>query len=137
LNPTFVFALFPGSYYYQQAICQIGQNNVKKPLQKAILHTRAYDMISLPPMRSQAGWLRWVRRETFSGVCFDQIYEEAVPEDHFLRRFDALIRWELLVKRLRGFYSQCGRDAHLGCLPPVQRRIGPGTIKAVFVDLLQ
>jgi IS5 family transposase len=43
---------------------------------------------------------------------FDELYEKAVPEDHFLRRLDELIRWERLEKRLRGFYREQGRDAH-------------------------
>ena len=43
---------------------------------------------------------------------YDAVYENAVPEDHFLRRLDDLIRWERMEKLFRPFYSDKGRDAH-------------------------
>lgn len=43
---------------------------------------------------------------------FDEIYEQVLPPDHFLRRLDELIKWELLEPRLRPFYYADGRDAH-------------------------
>jgi IS5 family transposase len=43
---------------------------------------------------------------------FDEIYEKAVPADHFLRRLDAVILWERLEPRFREFYREKGRDAH-------------------------
>ena len=43
---------------------------------------------------------------------YDEVYENAVPEGHFLRRLDRLIRWERLEKRFRPFYRDQGRDAH-------------------------
>jgi IS5 family transposase len=52
------------------------------------------------------------KRESGQRSFFDEIYEKAVPEGHFLRRLDQLIRWERLEKRFRAFYSDYGRDAH-------------------------
>jgi len=43
---------------------------------------------------------------------YDAVYENAVPEGHFLRRLDGLIRWEHLEKRFKKLYKQTGRDAH-------------------------
>jgi len=52
------------------------------------------------------------KRENRQRSFYDEVYERAVPERHFLRRLDELIRWERLEKRLRPFYSERGRDAH-------------------------
>lgn len=43
---------------------------------------------------------------------YDAVYENGVPEGHFLRRLDGLIRWDRLEKRFRRFYVDKGRDAH-------------------------
>jgi len=43
---------------------------------------------------------------------YDAVYENAVPDDHFLRRLDGFIRWDRLEKRFRPFYKDEGRDAH-------------------------
>jgi IS5 family transposase len=43
---------------------------------------------------------------------YDEIYENALPPEHFLRRLEGLIRWERLEVRLKPFYHEAGRDAH-------------------------
>ena len=52
------------------------------------------------------------KRENRQRSFFDEVYERAVPEGHFLRRLDELIRWERLEKRFRPYYRAHGRDAH-------------------------
>ena len=44
--------------------------------------------------------------ENRQGSFFDEVYEQALPEDHFLRRLEALIRWERVEKRLAPFHIQ-------------------------------
>ena len=43
---------------------------------------------------------------------FDEIYEKALPADHFLRRLAELIRWKWIETRLAPFFSEQGRDAY-------------------------
>lgn len=43
---------------------------------------------------------------------YDEVYENAVPENHFLRRLDEIVGWERLEKRFRKHYKKFGRDAH-------------------------
>jgi len=50
--------------------------------------------------------------ENRQGSFFDEVYEKALPEDHFLRKLEALIGWERLENRLAPFYHEAGRDAH-------------------------
>lgn len=52
------------------------------------------------------------KRENRQRSFYDSVYENGVPDDHFLRRLDGLIRWERLEKRLKPFYKDSGRDAH-------------------------
>lgn len=52
------------------------------------------------------------KRENRQRSFYDEVYEKALPEDHFLRRLDGLLRWERLEKRLKPFYKNSGRDAH-------------------------
>jgi IS5 family transposase len=43
---------------------------------------------------------------------FDEVYEKAVPEGHFLRELDGLIKWSKLAYYFRRHYKKRGRDAH-------------------------
>jgi hypothetical protein len=42
---------------------------------------------------------------------YDEVYERAVPKEHFLRQLGGLISWYRLMKRLKSFYQKAGRDA--------------------------
>lgn len=52
------------------------------------------------------------KRENRQRSFYDAVYDNAIPEGHFLRRLEGLIRWERLEKRLKPFYKDAGRDAH-------------------------
>ncbi len=43
---------------------------------------------------------------------YDEVYEKAVPDDHFLRRLDEIVRWNRLEKGFKKHYKSRGRDAH-------------------------